>query len=60
MLFRSPIPDGSAFEVTIFAQPNTVQDEVCRVTYGSGVLNGANVNEVDIRCFELIFESNFE
>ena len=52
--------DGSSFEVTIPAQPNTVLDEECRVTYGLGAVKGSDVNEVDIRCKVVIYENSFE
>ena len=58
--FQTPIPDGSSFEVTVFAQPNTVLDEICRVTYGLGTVRGSDVNEVDVRCSSVIFADGFE
>ncbi len=49
--FATALPDGSAFEVTVLAQPD-VPDLVCFVSAGSGILNAADVN-IDVQCWNI-------
>jgi hypothetical protein len=45
--FSTAIPDGTAYAVTVSAQP---PGQVCTVAGGSGILIGANVSNVAITC----------
>lgn len=43
----SPLPSGTAYAVSINAQPN---GETCTIANGAGTLSGANATNVDISC----------
>ena len=47
--FTTPITDGNAYAVTVFAQP-TNPNQTCVVTNGSGNVAGANVSNVSVVC----------
>lgn len=48
--FATPLADGSAYEVTIVTQP---EGELCSVSNGSGMIDGANVTNVEIATQEI-------
>lgn len=45
-----PLEDGTAYEVTITAQPTTPKKQTCTVANGTGTLAGAQVDDVEITC----------
>ncbi len=45
--FANSLADGSAYNVTVSAQP---AGQTCAVTNGSGTLSGANVSDVTVNC----------
>ena len=45
--FSTPIAEGSAYSVTVSAQPAT---QTCTVSNGSGTMGGANVTNVTVTC----------
>jgi trimeric autotransporter adhesin len=47
--FTTPLTTGTAYSVTVFAQP-TNPAQACAVTGGSGVVANANVTNVAIQC----------
>lgn len=59
-IFPTALPDGSAYDVTVYAQPNTTPGENCSVKRGKDTLQGDNVDDVDVYCYQLIFRDSFE
>ena len=47
--FAEALADGSAYDVTIFAQP-TSPEQRCTVRKGRGTLHGAHVTDVEVSC----------
>ncbi|HEY6940541.1 choice-of-anchor J domain-containing protein [Dokdonella sp.] len=47
--FPTSLTDGSAYAVTIAAQPTNLT-QTCAVTNGSGTLAGTNVSDVEVTC----------
>lgn len=47
--FATPVDDGASYSVTVSAQP-TNPAQTCVVANGSGTVNGANVDNVDVTC----------
>jgi Protein of unknown function (DUF1566) len=48
-VFATPVANAAAYAVTIF-QSNLVAGKICSVASGTGVISGANVNNVSITC----------
>lgn len=47
--FNTPLPSGSAYDVTVARQPST-PTQICSVAGGAGVVGGGNVTSVQITC----------
>ncbi|MCC5865050.1 MAG: hypothetical protein JJU31_08045 [Wenzhouxiangella sp.] len=47
--FSQAVADGSAYAVTVLSQPST-PNQVCAVSNGSGVIAGADVDDVLVSC----------
>ncbi len=47
--FATPLPDGSAYNVTVLTQPGE-PSQTCTVSNASGTLMGANVSNVEVTC----------
>ena len=47
--FANPLPDGSAYEVTVVTQP---AGQTCTIASGSGTVSGANVTGVTVTCVD--------
>jgi len=60
--FATALPDQSTYQVTVLDQPlNPLQN--CQVNAGSGQIDGADVNSVDVQCVTLddeIFDDRFQ
>lgn len=50
--FGTPLADGTAYSVTVGGQP---LDQICNVANGSGTIQGASVNNVELQCFTSLF-----
>jgi hypothetical protein len=48
-IFAGLMPDGSAYSVTVAANP-TAPDQVCNVANGSGTVAGSNIASVAVTC----------
>jgi len=55
--FPTALDDGSAYAVTIDAQPD---GETCNVANGSGTIAGADVTDVAVTCIDRIFADGFD
>jgi len=51
--FAGSLPDGSAYDVKVTAQPGS-PPQACTVTNGSGTISGANVTNVSIACMTIL------
>jgi len=49
--FPVPIPNGSTYTVSVFAQP---LHQICTVANGSGTVNGADVTNVAVTCITIV------
>jgi hypothetical protein len=47
--FATELGDGSGYSVTVLIQPTSLS-QTCSVVNGSGVLAGANVNDISVTC----------
>ena len=50
--FATPLDDGSDYEVTVLNQP---EGQECTVANESGLLDGADVSDVEVTCVDLTF-----
>jgi hypothetical protein len=53
-LFPTPLRSGTAYAVTVTAQP-TVPSQTCTVANGSGTVGAANVTNVNVTCTTRVF-----
>jgi hypothetical protein len=47
--FSTPVQDGGAYSVTVFAQPGSPA-QTCTVANASGTVDGADVTDVEVAC----------
>jgi len=61
--FATPVQDGGAYAVTVFAQPGN-PEQTCTVANGSGTVDGADVTDVEVACtsdvVDRLFADGFE
>ncbi|MBA8887413.1 hypothetical protein FHW12_001627 [Dokdonella fugitiva] len=61
--FAAPLADGSAYTVSVLAQPGNPA-QTCSIANGSGTLAGANVTNVEVNCVtdanDVIFADGFD
>ena len=48
--FLNPVLDGQSYSVTVATQP---MGQTCSVSHGTGIINGADVDDVEVTCVDL-------